>query len=63
MASVFYIKRGDRGPSLEVTLQNPGGTAIDLTNATGVTFRMTSSTPVDAAATIVDAAAGAVRYV
>ena len=58
--SDFYIKRGDRGPSLAATMQDPDGIAIDLTAASAVKFKM--GTAVDAEAVIVDADAGTVRY-
>lgn len=58
--SDFYIKRGDRGPSLSATLQDPDGVAINLTAATSVTFKMGNG--IDAAAVIVSPAAGTVRY-
>lgn len=61
----FSIKQDDTKPTITATLTNGAGTAIDLTGAT-VKFRMreTGSTAlkVDAAATIVSAAAGTVSY-
>jgi hypothetical protein len=61
---VWYV--GDRNPSITETL-TVGGTAYDLTSASGVTFSMrevgTSTATIDAATTtIVSAAAGTVRY-
>jgi hypothetical protein len=66
----FSIQRGDLLPVLEVVLRNPDGTPFDLTNTSAVRFRMWNSNgnvsvtsyQVDAAAAIVDAAAGRVRY-
>ena len=58
MATTFYIKQNDTKPSLAAQLLSDGS-AVDLTGAT-VKFHMGSS--VDAAATIVDAATGNVRY-
>jgi hypothetical protein len=64
MASV--MKKGDRRPRYRVAL-TVGGTAVDLTGATGVRFIMKSTpasgtTKVDAAATVVTAATGIVEY-
>ena len=56
----FTIKANDRLPSIQATL------SADLTTATGVNFIMKSAQgntiKVNAAATVVDAAAGVVRY-
>ena len=61
----FYIKQNDTSPKLLATLQNASGSAIDLTGAS-VRFHMRtisgSSIVVDAAATIVTALSGIVRY-
>lgn len=54
----FYIKQNDTRPYLEATLQDSAGDAVNLTGAS-VRFHMGS---IDAAATIVDAATGSVRY-
>lgn len=61
--STFYLKTNDRYPSIAATLKLSDGTAIDLTGAT-VVFHMTrGATPkVNAAAVVVSAAAGQVRY-
>ena len=59
MAEVFYIKKGDRAPSVEATLRRADRTAIDLTNATSVNFQMGE---LDNAAIIVSAEDGQVRY-
>jgi hypothetical protein len=61
----FTIKQNDTSPQIGATLQDGDGTAIDLTAAT-VRFHMkkigaaTAST--DAAATIVNANTGSVKY-
>ena len=63
--AVFKIKTGDRGPSVEATLlQIREGVeqAIDLTAAQDVLFLMNSEPPLSAAAVVVDAESGAVRY-
>lgn len=65
MSHLFYIKRGDQLPSVEATLREPAapgqiGAEIDLTGATGVKFLCSNG--VDAAAVIVSAAGGQVRY-
>jgi hypothetical protein len=64
MAQRIYVKAGDAGSTLEQTLKRDGS-AVDLTGAS-VRFIMsespTSTPKVDAAATIVDASAGKVRY-
>lgn len=63
--STFFIKRNDTGPSIAGTLERPDGTAVDLTGAT-IRFHMrvkgSGTAKVDAAATIVSAAAGSVKY-
>jgi hypothetical protein len=60
VSHVFYIKTGDTAPSIEATLSIEGE-AINLTNATGVKFKV-PGLGIDAAATVVTAAAGIVRY-
>lgn len=61
----FYIKQNDTSPSLQATLLDGDGTAVDLTGAT-VTFHLRpeagGSAVVDASATVVTAASGIVRY-
>lgn len=61
----FYIKQDDTSPELQATLKDADGTAIDLTGAT-VRFHMRQSgsttAKVDAAATVVTAASGIVKY-
>lgn len=62
---MIQIKRGDLVPAYTATLQQ-NGTPIDLTTATEVTFAMrdrsTRVLKVDAAASIISAAAGTVSY-
>jgi len=59
----FYIKRNDTAASFQVALRDSAGDAVDLTGAS-VQFIMSkgSTAKVSAPATIVDAAAGEVRY-
>lgn len=60
----FRIKQNDTSPGLEAVLSNAGGTAINL-NGSSVRFHMRragAAVVIDAAATIVTAAAGLVRY-
>lgn len=61
----FYIKQGDTSPSFEVTLLDANRDPVDLTGAT-VQFRMSTragvAPVVDAAASVIDAAAGRVAY-
>lgn len=66
MAADFSLKAHDRLPSIRATLST-GGTAVDLTAATGVSFIMKlksggATAKVNAAAVIVDALSGIVRY-
>jgi len=72
MSSVFTIKRGDTGPALEVTLRDATGAAVDISGNLGVQFQMKErqhkdndrvDLVVDAAATVVDAPGGIVKYV
>lgn len=61
----WTLKAHDRLPSIQATLTS-GGVAVDLTTATSVKFIMTATsggTPkVNAAAVVVTAASGIVRY-
>ena len=66
---MFVIKQGDRLPSLEATIRRRSdGSAVDLTTALGVTFRMWKqrvvggSYKVNAAAVMVTPSSGVVRY-
>lgn len=66
MSTAFSIKQGALGPALEATLTKGDGTPQDLTGAT-VTFfmerRSTGTIKVNGGAvTVLDAAAGTVRY-
>ena len=61
----FYIKQNDTGPAMLATLQDANGNAINLVGAS-VRFHMRSvsggNPVVDAAATVVTALSGIVRY-
>ncbi len=61
----FYVKQNDTSPAMLATLQDAEGNAVNLTGAT-VRFHMRSvgggNPVVDAAATVVTAASGIVRY-
>ena len=61
----FVIKQGDRREPIERTLRGSDGVAVNLTGAT-VKFLMRpeggGAVKIDAAATVVDAPTGAVRY-
>ena len=61
----FIIKQNDTSPSIEATLTDINGTAINIADAS-VRFHMknltNNSVVVDAAANIVTAASGIVRY-
>lgn len=62
--SVFYLRRNDTAPPIEVTLSDERG-VIDLTAATTVHFTMWTDVAIKvnrAAATIVTAADGVVSY-
>ena len=64
MASIVYIKKGDRYPLLAATLTLEDGTAINLTGGS-VIFRMSTQhgqNLVNTAATVVSATDGTVRY-
>lgn len=68
--STFRIKKGDLVPALSATLMqsvgNAAATPIDLSTATAVKFAMRphrgGANKVDAAGTVVSAAAGTVKY-
>ena len=64
-AKTFYIKLGDRLPSLGCTLLDDTGTAQDVPGATvkfAVRRKGVPVTLLDASATVVTAASGIVRY-
>ena len=64
MATVFDIKRNDTSPSIAGTVKDADGNAVDITGSS-VRFHMLDKDDVvvvDAAATIVSAANGQVRY-
>jgi hypothetical protein len=67
--NLYYLKRGDTARSIQATLLDPDDVAVNLTTASSVKFIMRlkgargSATPkVEAAAVIVTAASGIVRY-
>ena len=61
----FYVKQNDTSPSMLATLQDANGNAVGVVGAS-VRFHMraigSTNATVDAAAVIVDAANGIVRY-
>ena len=61
----FYIKQNDTSPSMLATLQDANGDAVNITGAS-IRLHMraigSNQTTVDAAATIVTAESGIVRY-
>lgn len=65
MATDFTIKQGDTLPALNASLKDSSGNAVDLTGAT-ILFRMrkvgAASLTVEAAAVVVSASGGTVRY-
>lgn len=65
MATDFFLKVGDTLPSIQATLQDANGDAVDITGSS-VTFIMTNKstgvTAVEAVATIVTPGGGVVRY-
>lgn len=65
MMATFVIKQNDTSPSIEATLTNINGTAINITNAS-VRFHMKNMTNnnlvIDQAATIINGVGGIVRY-
>lgn len=65
MAVDFYIKQADTSPPIVAILKDATDTAVDLTGATIrfiMTNKATGEAVVDAAAEIVDADEGRVRY-
>lgn len=66
MATDFYIKEGDRLPEIQATLKDADDNSVDLTGADVrfiMTNKLTGTKTVDAAATVVDAANGVVKYI
>ena len=67
MATTFKLKRNDTADDLQLTLKDAAGSAVSYASATPIRFHMrkagASSAKVDAAATIVDAANGVIKYV
>ena len=65
MPDIFFIKRNDTSPSIQKTLTDAAGAAINLTGAT-IRFHMRAkdgTTKVDATAdTVGDATLGVVKY-
>ena len=58
--NLFFIKTGDRLPAVAAILKGPDKLPINLTSAIGVKFICTNG--VSAAATIVSAVDGSVKY-
>lgn len=61
----FNIKQNDTSPSIQTTLLDGNGLAVDITGNLGVTFHMRNSegtVVIDTAATVVTAGSGIVRY-
>ena len=65
MTQTAYIKQNDTSPTLDAILTDADGNVVDVT-AASVRFHMqkigATTLKVDAAATVVDGAAGHVRY-
>lgn len=61
---MFSIKTGDTLPSYAATLLDTDGNAVNITGATGVTFRFKADNVpiISGAGAIVSASAGTVRY-
>lgn len=62
--ATFYLKVNDRLPNLEATLQDASGSAIDLTTAVSVDFKMRRSAAdawVTISATVTNATKGKVE--
>lgn len=62
--SGYYIKEGDLSPAFSGFAKDRDGEAVDLTLATGVTFRFTKpdGTAMEGTAAIIDAATGELSY-
>jgi hypothetical protein len=65
MTDTAYLKQNDTSPTLDAILTNAAGVVVDITGAS-VQFHMqkigATTIKVDAEATVVDGAAGHVRY-
>ena len=61
---IIYVKRGDRNPPLELSLQQANGTPINLSHVDYVKWLMKdeSELKIDEHVTIVDAAYGMIKY-
>lgn len=61
----FNIKQNDTSPSIQTTLLDGNGFAVNITGNLGVKFHMRNSAgtvTIDTSATVVSAASGVVRY-
>lgn len=61
----FNLKQNDTSPSIQTTLLDGNGLAVDITGNLGVTFHMRNeegTVIIDTAATVVTAGSGIVRY-
>lgn len=65
MTDTAYLKQNDTSPTLDAILTDANGTVVDVTDAT-VRFHMlkigATTLKIDAAASVIDGAAGHVRY-
>jgi hypothetical protein len=65
MTDTAYLKQNDTSPTLDAILTDANGDPVDVTNAT-VRFHMmqigATTLKIDAAASVIDGAAGHVRY-
>ena len=65
MTDTAYLKQNDTSPTLDAILTDANGDPVDVTDAT-VRFHMkqigATTLKIDAAATVIDGAAGHVRY-
>ena len=65
MTDTAYLKQNDTSPTLDAILTDANGTVVDVTNAI-VRFHMlkigATTLKIDAAASVIDGAAGHVRY-
>lgn len=65
MTNTAYLKQNDTSPTLDAILTDANGDPVDVTNAT-VRFHMmqigAATLKIDSAASVIDGAAGHVRY-